>query len=201
MSILPQPLKDLIDDLESLPGLGPRSAARIAYYLLRAPKAVSKSISDNLVQLKDGVKICKKCYNYSDSEVCTICSNPSRDASVILIAEEPLDVLAFEKMGEYKGLYHVLGGVISPVNGIGPDEIRLKELIERVKNKAIKELIIATNPNLEGESTALYIKKEIDKLGGKIKVTRLARGLPTGADLEYADEMTLQKALEGRSEI
>jgi len=201
MSILPKILKELIDDLELLPGVGPRSAARIAYYLLRAPKTISLSLATNLADLKEKIKICKKCFNYTDSEICTVCSDPTRDANVILIVEEPLDVIAFERVGEFSGVYHVLGGVISPVNGIGPEEIRIDELIKRAKNNKIKEIIIATNPNLEGESTALYIKKEIEKLEKNIRITRLARGLPTGADLEYADEVTLQKALEGRSEF
>jgi len=152
-----------------------------------------------LEAIKKDIKICKSCFNYSEEDLCPICSDSSRESNTLLVVEEPLDIVAFERTGSFFGLYHVLGGVISPINGIGPEEIRVKELFERIEKNSIEEIIIATNPNLEGESTAIYIKKGIVKKNNDIKITRLARGLPTGADLEYADEVTLQKALEGRS--
>lgn len=202
MSILPQVVQDLIEQFESLPGIGPRSAARLAYFFLRAPETYSKKFASILAELKDNIQICSNCYNYTDKDVCDICSDIQRDDSVIMVVEEALDVVAFERMGAFNGKYHVLGGIISPINGIGPEELRIIELINRLKNLVdIAELIIATNPSLEGESTALYIKKELEKNGIVTKITRLARGLPTGADLEYADNTTLEKALEGRTAI
>jgi recombination protein RecR len=198
---LPESISKLIEEFASLPGIGPRGAARIVYFLLRAPDNLSLNLADSLQKLKTKIKICFECYNYSDNERCSICSSVERDESTLIVVEEPLDVSAFERMGRYKGKYHVLGGVISPVNGIGPEEIRLKELVDRIKKNNFAEIIVATNPNLEGESTALFIKKEIEKFRSDLKISRIARGIPTGADLEYADENTLEKALEGRNEL
>ncbi len=201
MSTLPKVVQNLIENFEDLPGIGPRSAARLAYFFLRAPDNFANKLSDNLKRIKTEVKVCTNCFNYSDSEICSICLANDRSQTQIMVVEDPLDVVAFERMGQFKGVYHVLGGLISPINGIGPEELRIDELIERLKKLDIEELIIATNPNLEGESTALYIKKMVDQIGRDITITRLARGLPTGADLEYADDVTLQRALEGRGEF
>lgn len=201
MNSLPKPISDLIELLEDLPGVGPRSASRLAFYLLRAPESFSNKMSKALGQIHSQITICENCYNYSDKQICEVCSNSSRERSIFMVVEDPLDVVAFERSGNFKGIYHVLGGVISPINGIGPDEIRIVELIERVKKNPPEEIIIATNPNLEGESTALYIKKEISAIQSEIKISRLARGLPTGADLDYADDTTLLRALEGRTDM
>lgn len=199
--MLPNALKKLIESFESLPGIGPRTAARLAYFMLRAPENLSVNLAKNLVDLKKNIKVCTNCYNYAEDELCQICASEERHKELIMVVEEPLDVVAFERVGSYKGVFHVLGGVISPMNGIGPDEIRIKELIGRL-NPSVSEIIIATNPNLEGESTALYIKKEIEKRSiENLKITRLARGLPTGADLEYADETTLERAFAGRTDF
>lgn len=198
MNTLPKSLKQLISEFESLPGIGPRSASRLAYFFLRAPSVRSQRLSECLSSLKENIRLCDTCYNYSDYDRCVVCSSDMRDKDILLIVEEPLDVLAFERMGKYKGVYHVLGGVISPVNGIGPEEIRLQELESRLRKDEFEEIIIATNPNLEGESTAIFIKKIIENIGSDLKITRIARGLPSGADLEYADETTLEKAIEGR---
>lgn len=201
MNTLPKPLEELIELFNDLPGIGPRSAARLGYFFLRAPDQFAQKFARSLSEINEKIKLCESCYNYTDSKICPVCADSNRNIDIIMVVEEPLDVVAFERMGKFSGLYHVLGGVVSPLNGIGPDEIRINELIIRLKNNTVQEVIIATNPNLEGESTSLFIKKEIDSLGKEIKVSRLARGLPTGADLDYADDMTLQKALEGRGEL
>jgi len=199
MQIIPENLQKLIDKLERLPGLGPKSAARIAMYLLKSPKEYNKVLGDLVKNLQDEMLYCKRCFHISSSEICDICNDETRDSSVICVVEDPLDVLAFERGAEYKGLYHVLGGVISPVNGIGPEDLTINELIKRFRKEDIDELVIATNPNIEGEATAMYIKNEVEKEFNKVKITRLARGLPTGADLEYADKTTLSKSFEGRT--
>lgn len=202
MNTLPKSLKKLIESFEALPGVGPRSAARLALFVLRAPDYIANNLSDSLKTVKTSIKTCAECYNYADDELCNVCSDPTRNKNNILIVEDALDVLAFERSDIYRGVYHVLGGLLSPINGIGPEEIRVNELLERIKKvSSDAEVIIATNPNLEGESTAMYVKKEIEKINPEIKVSRLARGLPTGADLEYADMTTLQRALEGRVEL
>ncbi|MBN1331736.1 recombination protein RecR [Candidatus Dojkabacteria bacterium] len=208
MKILPKSIEELIDGISSLPGIGPKSASRIAFFLLRAPKELSDNLSTAITQARDGVKLCKECYHYSDEEICPICSSDERDKSVIMLVEDALDLLAIEKTGDFEGVYFVLGGILSPMNGIGPDEIRLKELLDRLKKSKSKskeiELIIGLNPNMEGESTALYIQKEIDAnkdLRGKVKITKLARGLSSGADIDYLDEYTIRKAFEGRSAL
>lgn len=205
MSILPKSLQKLIDEFAKLPGIGPKTASRLSFYLLTQPEGELSSFSEALSGLKKNLKICSNCFNIAESDPCNICSDSKRDHSQICAVEHPLDVVAIEKTGEYQGLYHILGGAISPVDGIGPEDLKIKELIKRIKDNGIQELILATNPSLEGEATAMYITKEIrdEKLESrskKIQITRIARGLPVGGDLEYADEITLSRALEGRKE-
>lgn len=198
-NIIPKSLQNLIQEFEKLPGIGPKTAARLAYHLLRASDKESLLLARAAGSLKQNITVCKKCYNYSETETCFICSDPSRNESQICVVEEPLDVVAIEKSNGYNGVYHVLGGAISPVNGIGPEELRMKELFMRISNdKEIEELILGTNPNLEGEATAMYVARNIVEYSKKVVVSRLARGLPIGADLEYADNVTLRKSLEGR---
>jgi recombination protein RecR len=200
MAFLPSSVQNLIDELAKLPGIGPKTAERLAFYLLRSSNKDINALGQALLNLKGKIKTCSQCFNLSETDPCTICADNNRDTSKICVVEEPLDVLALEKTGEYKGLYHVLGGVISPIEGIGPDDLHIKEFLPRFsKNKnQVKEIILATNPSLEGEATAMYLKKLLEPLG--IKLTRIARGLPIGAELEYADEITLSRALEGRKE-
>lgn len=198
MSKIPKSLSDVIESLETLPGIGPRGASRLAFFLLRAPDQISNNLADSIKNLKSSIKTCANCYNYTENELCFICDDEARDSSLIMVVEEPLDIVAMDNSNVYRGVYHVLGGLISPIRGIGPEEVRIKELIQKLQSINVDEVILATNPTLEGESTAMYVKKEIDKLEKGIKVTRLARGLPTGADLEYADEFTLKRAFEGR---
>ncbi len=195
----PKPLQNLIDEFSKLPGIGPRTAARFAFNLLRRSDEELALLSDAILKLKKDTQICKLCFNISEKELCEFCSSPKRDKTMICIVEEAMNIPAIEKTRQYNGLYHVLGGVIRPHEGIGPDDLKIKELIERIKNNGIKEIIIATNPNTEGETTALYLSKLLSK--SKIKITRLARGLSTGSDLEYADEITISNALSGRREI
>lgn len=197
---LPKNIKDAIESFSSLPGIGPKSAARIVFYLLTKPDEFVENIGSNIGRLKKDLKICSKCYNYGESDPCDICENFDRDESMICVVEEPLDVIALER-ANFKGLYHVLGGAISPINGISADDIRIRELLDRIKENSdrIKEIIFATNPSLEGEATAVYIADRLKDY--EIRLTRLARGLPVGGDLEYADEVTLSRSLEGRGEI
>lgn len=200
MAHLPEPVQNLITALERLPGIGPKSASRLAFYLLKAQDDVGKSLADALLSIKSATGMCEVCYNItlSDHETCEICSNPERNIGSICVVEEPLDVLAIERTGGFSGRYHVLHGVLSPIEGIGPDDIKIRPLIQRVVNENIREVIIATNPSMEGDATALYIKQQ---LGPNVRITRLARGLPVGGDLEYADQNTLLRALAGRQEI
>jgi len=193
------PLARLIQELEKLPGIGPKSAQRLAYFLLRSPGEQARALAEALLALKEGIVFCSICQNLSDQDPCPICRDESRDRSIICVVEEPLDLLALERTGSYRGLYHVLHGVLSPVEGIGPEDLKVKELLERVKASPVREVILATNPNLEGEATAMYLCRLLLPLG--LKVTRLAHGLPMGADLEYADDLTLARALEGRREV
>ena len=195
----PEPISQLIDEFNKLPGIGPKSAARLTYYLLRMPEAEARSLAEAILAVKEKVVLCSVCQNITDSDPCRICDNTQRDHSITCIVEEPLDILAIERTRKYTGVYHVLHGVISPADGIGPDDLKIKELLSRIQNGDITEIILATNPNLEGEATAMYIQRLIAPMG--IKVTRLARGLPAGGDLEYADEITLTRALEGRQEF
>jgi len=197
MKSLPSSIQKAIDAFASLPGIGPKSAQRLAFYLLRRDKKVSEDIGAAITGLKQTISICPECQNISEHEKCLICDDNSRDKTLICVVEEPLDILALERSGFYKGLYHVLHGAISPVDGIGPDDLKIKELLSRLGgDNKIKEIILATNPTTEGEATAMYIQKLISPLG--ISVTRIARGIPFGGDIEYADDVTLGKALEGR---
>lgn len=199
MSAAPKPVTRLIDELCRLPGIGPKTASRLAYFLLRSSTEQVVALSEAIRQVKERTVVCNICFNIAESSPCSICSDPSRDQTQICVVEEPLDVLAIERTGQYHGLYHVLQGAISPVEGVGPADIRIRELLARTKGVTVREVLLATNPNLEGEATAMYIARQLASSG--IRVTRLARGLPIGGDLEYADEITLAQALEGRREV
>ena len=194
-----QPVSRLIDEFHKLPGIGPKTAQRLTYHLIRMPDEEARSLAEAILAIKDKIVLCSICQNITDQDPCIFCRGGKRDHTKICVVAEPLDILPLERTGGYKGLYHVLHGVISPADGIGPDELKTRELLDRLKGDEVKEVILATNPNLEGEATAMYLHKLISPLG--IKVTRLARGLPFGADLEYADEVTLTRALENRQEI
>lgn len=196
---IPEPVLKLIEAFSRLPGIGPKTASRLTYFLLRAPEDVSTSLADALRDLRTKTTLCRVCFNITVQNPCPICEDSRRESHTIAVVEEPLDVLAIERTGIYKGKYHVLHGAISPVNGIGPDNLKIKELIKRVEAEPISEVIIATNPGLEGDATAMYIQREL--IGKGVKVTRLARGLPVGGDLEYVDAVTLTRALQGRSEL
>lgn len=196
---VPEPVTRLIDALSRLPGVGPKTASRLTYYLLRAPDELSLALAEALGNLKSQTKFCSVCFNITTNDPCPICADTTRDQRTIAVVEEPLDVLAIERTGSYSGVYHVLHGAISPVNGVGPDDIRIRELVGRVDKGSILEVIIATNPGLEGDATAMYIQREL--VGKGVKLTRLARGLPVGGDIEYADTVTLMRALQGRSEL
>ncbi len=201
---IPKPVASLIESFQKLPGIGPRTAQRLTYYLLHVPQTELDSFSDALRHLKKDTVFCSTCKNISEKDPCPICDDKTRDFSCLLVVEQPLDILAFEKTGKYNGLYHVLHGAISPLENIGPDEIYIQDLLERLKKEKILEVIIATNPTMEGEATAIYLKKKIQELGNGTKytkVTRLGMGIPTGADLEYADETTLTQAILGRREL
>lgn len=199
--LLPESIQSLINSLERLPGIGPKSASRLAFYLLRAPDEISQDLSTALANLKAKTAFCQECFNITEAgrERCEICESLRRDGSLICVVEEALDVLALERTGGFQGKYHVLQGVLSPIEGIGPDDLKIKQLIVRVSNGGIKEVILATNPSMEGDATALYLRQHLEPLG--VKVTRLARGLPVGGDLEYADQNTLLRALSGRQEM
>ena len=192
-------LAQLIQELNRLPGIGPKSAQRLAYYIIRLPDDEAHALAEAILGVKEKIRFCSVCQNLTDADPCAICSDDRRDQTQICVVEEPLDVLALERTNCYRGLYHVLHGVISPMNGVGPEELRLKQLGPRLDAGSVEEVIIATNPTLEGEATAMYIKRHIAPLAAK--VTHLARGLPVGGDLEYADEVTLSRAFQGRQEI
>jgi recombination protein RecR len=198
---IPKPVQNLIESFEKLPGIGPKTAQRLTYYLLHVPQLELDSFSDAVANLKKNTVLCSACKNVAESDPCQICTDAGRDKTTILVVEQPLDILAFEKTGKYKGLYHVLHGSINPLENIGPDEIYIEDLIDRVRDREIKEIIIATNPTMEGDATAMYLKKQISNLKSQISISRLGMGIPTGADLEYADETTLNHALEGRREL
>ena len=193
------PLARLIEEFYKLPGIGPKSAQRLAYYLLRMPAAEAHSLAQAILEVKERVTLCSACQNVTESDPCRVCSSLERDRTMICVVEEPLDILAMERSGSYKGLYHVLHGAISPMDGIGPEDLKIAELLGRMRSGEVTEVILATNPNLEGEATSMYLSRLISPLG--IRVTRLARGLPVGGDLEYADDVTLARALEGRQEM
>ena len=189
----------LIQELNKLPGIGPKSAQRLTYHIVRLSQEEARALAEAILALKETALFCSRCYNIADKDPCETCSDPQRDASEICVVEEPLDVLTIERTGCYRGLYHVLHGVISPINGVGPEDLRIRELLGRLQGEEVKEIIIATNPTLEGEATAMYIRRQVAPLG--VRITHLARGLPVGGDLEYADEVTLGRALEGRREL
>ncbi|MEX2028094.1 MAG: recombination mediator RecR [Candidatus Curtissbacteria bacterium] len=196
---VPRSVASLIEAFESLPGIGPKTAARLTYYLLHAPDSLALKLADSARDLKTNTKICSVCQNITETDPCELCDDPARDGSIICIVEDPLDVWAIEKSGSFAGLYHVLHGVIAPLENIGPEELKITELLGRLKEEKVKELILATNPSMEGEATAMYIQRLTKPLG--IKTTRIARGIPIGAELEYADEVTLRRALEGRKDF
>ena len=193
------PLARLIAEFYKLPGIGPKSAQRLAYHLLRMPPAEAQALAEAIVEVKEKVTLCSICQNVTEVDPCRVCSDEQRDRSVICVVEEPLDILAIERTQSYRGLHHVLHGVISPMDGIGPEDLKIAELLRRLRSGEIQEVILATNPNLEGEATSMYLTRLLRPLG--VKVTRLARGLPVGGDLEYADDVTLTSALEGRQEM
>lgn len=204
MKILPRSVEKLIESFQKLPGVGPKSASRLTFYLLHVPQMQLDEFSESLKNLKTSTVYCSICCNIGESDPCVICSNSERDHSIVCVVEEPIEILSVERTGKYKGIYHVLHGAIDPLNNIGPDEIKIKELIDRLEKNEIKEIILATNPNMEGEATAMYIRREIEKSRSvneklkDLKMTRLAHGLPVGGDLEYADEVTLGRAIAGR---
>lgn len=199
--LLPEPIQRLIDALSRLPGVGPKTASRLTFYLLRGEGNLAEELSLTLANLRSGTAVCKLCFNITSAgqELCPICASTERERAVICVVEEPLDVLALERTGGYKGLYHVLGGALSPIEGIGPDDLKIAELIARIKPGGVKEVIVATNPSMEGDATAMYLQQQMAPFG--IQLTRLARGLPMGGDLEYADQSTLLRALAGRQAL
>jgi recombination protein RecR len=199
MAATPEAVTRLIDELSRLPGIGPKTASRLAYYMLRAPVEQVQSLGTVILELRDQIVFCSQCFNLAETDPCPICTDERRERGTICVVEEPLDILAIERTGEYRGLYHVLHGAISPVEGIGPDDLRIGELVARLRGGGIREVILATNTSLEGEATAMYVQRQLLPLN--VRVTRLARGLPVGGDLEYADAITLARALEGRREM
>ncbi len=207
MAEFPKVIKDVISSFERLPGIGPKGAARLAFYLLNTPRSYVRELADCLVKMKDEIKICRTCFSVSEKDICAICSDEKRNHKQICVVERAIDVMVIENMGGFKGVYHVLGGVINPLDHVGPDDLKIDELVERIKSFLSRgngtadclEIILATNPTMEGEATALHIKKRLEGL--KVKVSRIGSGLPIGADLEYADQATLCRALDGRRDI
>ena len=200
---IPKAIQNLIESFEKLPGIGSKTAQRLTFYLLHVPQGELDKFSLSVQNLKKETVLCSVCFTIAETNPCDICSDLKRDRSIVCVVEESLDVLALEKNGKYKGVYHVLHGKIDPLNDIGPDEIYIKQLLDRIsgdQHSAIREIILATNPTMEGEATAMYISKQLKSQNSNLKITRIGRGLPTGADIEYADELTLQRAMEGRSE-
>ncbi|MBU1152157.1 recombination mediator RecR [Patescibacteria group bacterium] len=197
-NFLPKPVRDIIEEFSKLPGIGPKSAQRLAMHLLYSPDSRAKSLGEAAIALKKDVHFCKQCFNVSLEELCGVCADETRDSKLICVVEGVLDAYAIERTGDYKGLYHVLHGSLSPVDGVGPEQLKLGELVDRVRDSEGVEIILATNPSLEGEATALYIQKQLSNF--TLKITRIARGLPVGGDLEYADEITLSRAMKGRGE-
>ena len=203
-ALLIEPVARLIESLSRLPGIGPKTAQRLTYHLLRAPETEARALAAALIAVREQVVFCERCFNISDRPVCSLCSDTSRERTRLCVVEEPLDVLALERTGVFKGLYHVLHGAISPIEGVGPDKLKIRQLLERAQEakdegEAFEEVVIATNPTLEGEATAMYLAERLESIVGS--VTRIARGLPVGGDLEYADEVTLIRALQGRRAI
>lgn len=199
VSATAEPVARLIDEFHRLPGIGPKTAQRLAYFLLRMPEAQARALADAIVEVKEKIILCSRCYNLTEMDPCVICANEGREQSRVCVVEEPLDVLAIERTREFKGVYHVLHGAISPLEGIGPDDLKISELVDRVHLGEISEVILATNPNQVGDATAYYIQRLLAPFS--VRVTRLARGLPMGGDLEYADEVTLGRALNNRQEL
>lgn len=199
MQYFAAPLQNLIEEFEKLPGIGSKTAQRLAFFVLNQPMEKAQKFADAIVSAKKSLCYCKECRNLSENEICSICDNPTRDHSVICVVENPRDVIQIERTNEFKGVYHVLHGAISPMDNVGPDDITIKELMKRIADGEVKEIIMATNPNLEGETTAMYISKLVKPFG--VSVTRIAHGVPVGGELEFADEVTLSKALKGRVEI
>jgi recombination protein RecR len=199
MAATPEAVTRLVDEFSRLPGIGPKTASRLTYYLLRAPVEQVQTLGNAVLQLRERIQFCSRCFNITEADPCPVCSDVRREQHSICVVEEPLDVLAIERTGEYRGLYHVLHGVITPVEGIGPEDLRIRELIARAETEPVREIILATNPSMEGEATAMYIRRQLFPL--QVRITRLARGLPVGGDLEYADAVTLARALEGRQEM
>jgi len=201
MSLLVEPVARLVEAFARLPGIGPKTAQRLTYYLLRAPEQEARTLAAALIAVKEQVRLCERCFNFSDSSLCAVCRDDARDQRKVCVVEEPLDLLALDRTGEFHGIYHVLHGAISPIDGIGPDRLKIRELLERAarardEGNAWEEVILATNPTLEGEATAMYLAERLDGLAGS--VTRIARGIPVGGDLEYADDVTLIRSLQGR---
>ncbi len=194
-----EPVRRLVEEFHKLPGIGPKTAQRLTYYMVRMPQDEARGLAEALLAVKERIVLCSQCYNITETDPCDLCTDPARDQSQICVVEEALDVLALDRTGSFKGLYHVLHGAISPMNGVGPDDLKIQPLLSRLRNGLVKEVVLATNPNLEGEATAMYIHRLLEPIG--IKTTRPARGLPTGGDLEYADEVTLGHAIEGRQEF
>jgi recombination protein RecR len=194
-----KPLARLVGELEKLPGIGPKSAQRLAFYLLRIPDDEARQLAESIIEVKERIGACRVCFNFTDQPVCEVCRNDRRDRSVLCVVAEPRDLLAMERTNEFTGGYHVLGGVISPMEGIGPEMLRVRELIERLQDGAVREVILATNPTVEGDTTAMYLARLIKPFG--VKVTKIAFGLPVGGDMDYADQATLIQALEGRREL
>ena len=199
MQSVPEPVSRLIEEFSRLPGIGPKSASRLTFYVLRHSREQAEALANAIVDLKERIILCSVCYNVTEHDPCPLCTNPNRERAKVCVVEEPLDVLALERTGIYKGLYHVLHGTINPIEGITADKLKINELLRRVKLGDIDEVILSTNPNMEGEATSMYLQRQLVPLG--VRVTRLARGLPIGGDLEYADEVTLARALEGRREM
>lgn len=199
---IPKALESVIEGFERLPGIGPKSAQRLGFYLLHVPQTDLDDFADALTNLKKNTKMCTICSNIGTTDICDVCDDPERDTTLVCVVEDALDVLAFERSDKFKGVYHVLHGVIDPLNSIGPDDIYIPQLVSRLREKdsVITEIIVATNPTMEGEATAMYIVREVKNKNEEVKITRIGRGLPVGADIEYADEVTLGRALEGRSE-
>ena len=199
MQLTVEPVAQLIEQFARLPGIGPKTAQRLTFYLLRSPEQVSEDLAAAISNMKQAVRFCSVCQNITDAEPCAICRSETRDPALICVVEEPLDILALERTRGYKGRYHVLHGALSPVEGIGPEDLKIRELLDRLRPDDVREVILATNPNVEGETTAIYLTRLLRPLG--VRVTQIARGLPVGGDLEYADEVTLARALEGRREM
>lgn len=193
------PVARLIEEFHKLPGIGPKSAQRLTYHILRLPEADARGLAEAILEVKERITFCSVCQNITDIDPCALCDDPARDGTMICVVEQPLDILALERTRSYRGRYHVLHGAISPMDGVGPEELKVQELLSRLRDGVVREVILATNPNLEGEATAMYLGRLLSPLG--VRVTRLARGLPAGAELEYADDVTLARALEGRREL